>query len=210
MFEQVLSPSGLMAVDSLSSQLDSFYLAGGTGLALQLGHRRSFDLDFFTDKTFNVDAMLSLLNPGKILYTAHGTIHCEINGIRVSLLYYMIPLVFETLSWRGLWLAHWKDIAAEKLKTVSQRGAKKDFIDLYILLQTKISIAELAELFKRRFGKSGINTYHVLKSLLFFEDAEDEPDPPTLLGGTKWDWCEIKKFFTTNIAEFERTLCMAL
>ncbi len=47
MFEKILSPAAINVIETLSADLDSFYLAGGTALALQLGHRRSDDLDFF-------------------------------------------------------------------------------------------------------------------------------------------------------------------
>ena len=70
MFEKILSSETLKVVVSLISKLDTFYLAGGTGLALQLGHRKSEDLDFFTDSFFNPDALLSLISPDKVLFTS--------------------------------------------------------------------------------------------------------------------------------------------
>ena len=68
-----------------------------------------------------------------------------------------------------------RDIGAEKIKTISQRGAKKDSIDLFAILKMKYSIVEVCDFFRRRFKESDINLYHVLKSLVFLEDAEQEP-----------------------------------
>ena len=206
MFEEVLSKRAIEVVESLSPHLDTFYLAGETGLALQLGHRRSDDMDFFSDRLFNTDAMLSLIPVDKVLFTALGTVHCEIKDIRISLLYYDVPLIHSPLSWHGINVAHVKDIVAEKIKSISQRGSKKDFIDLYAMLKMRHSVPEVFEFFKERFTRSDINFYHVLKSLTFFEDAEQEPLPLILLSGEDWKWENIKSFFIDNISMFEHEL----
>lgn len=208
MFEEILSKGTIELVESLSPQLEMFYLAGGTGLALQLGHRRSDDLDFFSDTLFNTDAVLSLASADKILFTALGTVHCEIKGIRVSFLYYDVPLLYPTLSWHGIRVADYKDIVAEKIKAISQRGSKRDFIDLYALLNMRSSVPEACVLFKSRFKESDINFYHVLKSLVFFEDADQEPSPTMLLSEEEWKWESIRAFFIDNLKLFERELCL--
>ncbi len=167
MFEEVLSKRAIEVVESLSHHLDTFYLAGGTGLGLQLGHRRSDDMDFFSDKLFNTDAMLSLIPVDKVLFTALGTVHCEIKDIRISLLYYDVPLIHPPLSWHGISVAHLKDIVAKKIKTISQRGSKKGFIDLYAVLKMRHSVPEVCELFKRRFKGSDINFYTCIEKFDF-------------------------------------------
>jgi hypothetical protein len=206
MFEEVLSEGAIDVLESLSPHLATFYMAGGTGLALQLGHRRSDDFDFFSGTLFNTDALLSLISHDKVLFTSLGTVHCEIKGIRVSFLYYDVPLISPALSWHGIKLAHCNDIVAEKIKTISQRGSKKDFIDLYAVLKMKYSVPEVCDLFKRRFKTSEINFYHVVKSLIFFEDAEQEPRPSMLVSGDEWEWEHIKSFFMDNIKLFEHEL----
>jgi len=206
MFEEILSKRAIEVAESLSPYLDLFYLAGGTGLALQLGHRRSDDMDFFSDRLFNTDAMLSLIPVDKVLFTALGTVHCEVKDIRISLLYYDVRLSHPPLSWHGINVAHIQDIAAEKIKTISQRGSKKDFIDLYAVLKMRYSVPEVCEFFKNRFRKADINFYHVLKSLTFFEDAEQEPLPLILLSGDDWKWKNIKSFFIDSINLFEHEL----
>ena len=210
MFEQVLSQEAIKAIEDLTPSVENFYLAGGTGLALQLGHRKSNDLDFFTDKMFNVDAILSLIQPDKIFFTDLGTAHFEARGIRVSLLYYEVPLIYPTLSWRGVRVAELRDIAAEKIKAISQRGSKRDFIDLYGVIKMSCSISDVCNIFKRRFEHSEINYYHVVKSLVFFEDAEKEPSPLMLKSGEDWHWDTIKSFFVDNLGLFEKGLDVRL
>ncbi len=209
MFEEVLSKEALEVLDQISSQLKGFYLAGGTGLALQIGHRRSYDLDFFSVQMFEVEPFIRALSPNKIFLAESGTLHFELKGITISLLFYESPLIFQPIEWKGIQLADERDIAAEKIKTISQRGAKKDFIDLYALL-TKYSVTQVCQFFKKRFSRTNINIYHVVKSLIFFEDAEGDPLPPMLVSGKQWQWPEIKKYFMTNIQVFERELGVEL
>jgi predicted nucleotidyltransferase component of viral defense system len=139
MFEEILSSQAINIIESLSPHVDTFYLAGGTGLALQLGHRKSHDLDFFSDHIFNSDSILARISADKVFFTESGTVHCELRGIRISFLYYNVPLIQPPLPWRGIKIAHYKDIVVEKVKTISQRGSKKDFIDLYAILKLKTS-----------------------------------------------------------------------
>jgi len=206
MFEEILSENAISVIESLGTRLETFYLAGGTGLALQLGHRKSNDFDFFSNKAFNTDAMLSLISPDKVFFSSAGSLHCEIQGILISLLFYNAPLVHAPLTWRGVRLSHCEDIIAEKIKTISQRGAKKDFIDIYAAVKMKYAIPDICSFFKQRFKGFDINIYHVLKSLVFFEDAEKEPSPVMLLSGKEWEWDTIKSFFIENIELFEKEL----
>jgi hypothetical protein len=203
MFEEILPKRAVEIVETLSPHLGSFYMAGGTGLGLQIGHRKSNDLDFFSYELFNTDAILSVVSADKVFLTALGTVHCEIKGIRVSFLYYAVPLIYPPISWHGIKVAHLNDIVAEKIKAISQRGSKKDFIDLYAVLKMKYSVPKVCEIFKNRFKTSDINLYHVIKSLVFFEDAEQEPTPVIVMPGEEWKWGNIKTYFSDNITLFE-------
>lgn len=206
MFESVLPEQAIGIANNLASKLDDFYLAGGTGLALQLGHRRSADLDFFSQEIFNTDILLERLSPEKIFLVREGTIHCELKKVKLSFLFYKQPLIYQPIPWRGLKIADWKDIVAEKFKAISQRGTKKDFYDLYAVLQMRLSIKEACDIFKARFASSGINMYHVLKSITFFEDAESEPSPMLIVKGEDWEWVRVTKFFEQNIKIFQEQL----
>lgn len=201
MFEEVITKEAFHVIKRIGPFLHAFYLGGGTGLALQIGHRISYDLDFFTPKDFWVEELLQQLKADKIHSIEKGTIHCELRGVRLSFLHYDLPLIFEPVKWQNIKVAHWLDIAAEKLKTVSQRGSKKDFYDIFFAIKNS-SIEQICSVFTKRFKDRGINRYHVLKSLVYFEDAEEEPDPQLLRKDVNWS--EIKEFFKKNIKEFER------
>jgi predicted nucleotidyltransferase component of viral defense system len=206
MFEKVLTKKTIQIIEKMSSATDNFYLAGGTGLALQLGHRKSLDLDFFASQPFDIELMQKKILLDKISMIREGTIHGELHGIKLTFIYYKEPLIFSTIQWKGIHIADWRDITAEKIKTIAQRGAKKDFYDLYEVLQNHLTISEACQFFKKRFKKSGINHYHVLKNLVYFEDADNESKPLLLNKGTKWKWDYVKKFFIENIQEFEFSL----
>lgn len=203
MFEEVLPEAAIEVVDDLSSRFKGLYLAGGTGLALQLGHRRSEDLDFFSTELFSTEVLLENIRPEKIFVAKEGTIHCELKNVKLSFLFFRQPLVFPPISWRGVDLANWKDITGEKLRAIADRGSKRDFYDLHAVLQMRSSIEDACGFFKRRFKSSGMNMYHVLRETSFFEDAEDEPDP-VLLKPVQWG--TVKDFFIQNLEEFEKHL----
>lgn len=187
-----------------------FYLAGGSGLALQLGHRTSEDLDLFSMTPFDSSKLLSCLQKEmpeseEVLCEAN-TLYIIINNVKLSFLYYAVPLVFEPLSFEGINVADWRDIIAEKFKTIAQRGGKKDFYDLFeVCYSRKITIKEAVKIFKKRFQNTGINLYHVLKSLTYFEDAEVEPDPVYIKDPIP-PWETVKRFFVQNIQEFSEEM----
>ncbi len=206
MFEKVLPVNTARILRRIAPHLKGYYLAGGTGLALQLGHRRSADLDFFNDQPFNTDLLVSSIKPDKILMVVEGTLHCELEGMKLSFLYYAVPCLYPAIKWQNLKLADWRDIAAEKMKAIAQRGSKKDFYDLFAVIKLKISISEVCKIFKARFSSTTINYYHVLRSLAFFEEAEEEPAPDLLIKGKEWSWDSVKDFFTKKISVFEKEL----
>jgi hypothetical protein len=206
MFQEVLSDKAQDLIDKIAGQISSFYLAGGTALALQLGHRVSEDLDFFIDKAFDAEELKNRIVPDKVSSIRSRTLHCVKDGVRLSFLSYDVPLCFPTHIWRGIQVAAWQDVAAEKLKTMSQRGAKKDFYDVYAVIMLKSDIKKLCTLFLNRFGDMGINLYHVLKSLVYFQDAEEDPYPTLLKISEEWTWDSVRFFFETHLREFEIAL----
>jgi predicted nucleotidyltransferase component of viral defense system len=181
----------------------SFYLAGGTGLALQLGHRKSVDLDFFTRGDFapeDLSAMMKnhdLLPEGEI--RGRGTLHCILEGIKSSFISYDSLLHFPLLELNSLDIADWRDITTEKLRIVADRGQKKDFYDLYFGVQL-LGIDSLVELSFKKFAKN-VNYFHLLKGLTYFEDAEKNPEPMIIDESVTWD--NVKNFFLTHIRDFE-------
>lgn len=171
--------------------IKNFYLAGGTALALQFGHRESIDLDFFCLSNFsNEDIKKKLKKVGQIKVVSEdtGTLHVNINNVKVSFLYYPYKLVFKKQKFENINLADWQDISCMKLSAISNRGSKKDFIDLYYILQ-KIALQKLLDLFDKKYKKVKYNQQHILKSLIFFDDADKEPNPRMI---NKISWSEIK------------------
>jgi len=171
--------------------LENFYLAGGTALSLILGHRKSIDLDFFSSSFPKFEillAKLKTLNP-KVINQDKGTLDLYIDDVKVSFLEYKYPLVGDFLEFDGVKVASLEDIACMKLSAISSRGSKKDFIDLYFILQ-KFSLGELLALFEKKFKGVDYQMSHILKSLVYFEEAEKQPDPEFLVDV---DWDEVRK-----------------
>ena len=175
-----------------ASWISDFYLAGGTALALQIGHRRSIDFDFFTeDKKFNL-----LLLKKRLLKLGHmhtrseseDTFNGSLNSISISFFSLPYKLIQKPLKYKNINLANKLDIAAMKLSAVSSRGSRKDFVDLYYLLD-EYTLSEMITAYEKKYGKSTENIYCVLKGLVYFVDAEKLPMPRMLKNIT---WRSIK------------------
>jgi hypothetical protein len=177
------------------SFLNGWVLAGGTGLALQLGHRVSEDFDFFRTDTFSIDDMHKVfraVGDYRTLQEQEHTFTVLADDVKVSFFCAPDPFLFETHPYRGFSVADVRDIALMKLIAVSGRGSRKDFVDLYTILRGGIPLQEYFHLIPKRYGSGRANAYHILKSLTYFDDAEGEPMPKML---EPFDWEECKKFF---------------
>lgn len=179
-------------------------LAGGTALALQIGHRISVDLDFFTAADFRIEHVISDIRktglPFRIISEGDGTLILDVDGIRVSLLKYEYPFLVKYLSLRGVKIAGVPDIASMKVIAVCQRGTKRDFADLYFILQD-VPFHNIARNMVSRFGKERINPVHIGKSLVYFSDAESNPEPD-YIKGKDIPWDIIKIFFKKHFRQF--------
>ncbi len=179
------------------SLAEDFYLAGGTGLALQSGHRRSVDLDFFSDKLFDEELLVHKLggaNGFSVASKAASTLHAAIGGVKVSFLGYPYPVLFPFLFFLGVRLADARDIACMKISAIASRGTRRDFIDLYVVSR-EYGLPTLIDLFKEKYSQANYSGIHILKSLTFFDDAERDPMPDMLVS---LSWNEVKDFFTTE------------
>jgi len=177
-----------------ASLLLPFYLGGGTGLALQLGHRRSHDLDFFTADFFEPDSLLPQLKQlGSVSVVAKSaeTLHVEFRGAKVSFLRYAYPELLPALLFRGVRVADGREIACMKISAIAGRGAKRDFVDLYSA-SLRYGLPQLVQLFRKKYAETRYSELHVSKALMYFDDAEKDP-PPDLLTPTSWE--EVKQFF---------------
>jgi hypothetical protein len=170
-----------------------YYLAGGTGLALQLGHRRSVDFDWFTETALNDPLRLAreIQDDGvplRVDQTERGTLHGRVSGVRVSFIEYRYPLLTEPLRLPGVPvpLASIEDIACMKLSAVTQRGARKDFVDLHAIGQ-RLRLPEMLRLYQKKFGLRDVGP--VLMALTYFDDADRERAPQML---HRTEWTDVK------------------
>lgn len=168
-----------------------FYLAGGTAVALYLGHRESVDFDWFARGEVEDPLVLAGLAQEQGLplenpQTSAGTLHVVVGGVRVSFFRYpyaeiSMPSKCEEYSAD---LASLDDLACMKLGAIAQRGSRKDFIDLYFLANEHKPIAELVALYRRKYAVRDI--VPVLTGLGYFDDAETEP-PPVMIREISWE-----------------------
>lgn len=182
--------------------LDGWILAGGTALALQLGHRISVDLDFFRHEDFQVAPLrqaLARLGKLEVPSMAPGTLHCRLDDIRLTFSRSEVPFLHEPVPYRGLHLADVRDIAAMKVIAVAGRGAKKDFIDLYAYLEAGASFPDLMAVVQQRYRDTDFNVMHLLRSLVYFDDAEAEPMPKML---SKAGWPEIRRRLEREVRDW--------
>lgn len=170
---------------------DGFYLAGGTGVAIHLGHRRSVDLDWFTEAEIHDPLRLAeeLRNGGlelQVTSTGKGTLHGMADGTRLSFLSYQYPLLSAPLVWSDYRcrLAPPEDLAAMKLSAIGNRGARKDFVDVYALGRQGFSLRDMLGYYRRKFEVRDMG--HVLFALTYFDDAEREA-MPEMLWDVDWD-----------------------
>ena len=179
-------------------QLKNFYLSAGTALSLQLGHRESEDLDFFTKEKFNPQILQQeLIGHGKLenVMLEEGTLNVFIDNVKLQFLYYPYQLLEEPQAWNGIYLSSVVDIACTKLVTISMRGSKKDFIDLYIILQ-KLSLDELFIKLDKKYQQVQYNKPHILKSLVYFADADSQPMPRMHIS---LEWELVKDFLVKEV-----------
>ncbi|CAG0955181.1 hypothetical protein METP3_00452 [Methanosarcinales archaeon] len=192
----------LKKLDKLA-RVHDLVLAGGTGLALQIGHRISVDLDYFTRKKFSTEKIFQELKQlgirPEIQEESEGSITVLAEGTKLSIFHYPYPFVVELKNADGSPVAGIIDIASMKIIAISQRGAKRDFIDLYFILQTT-PFWKIAENMIERFGQERINPLHIGKSLVFFDDAEIDPEP-NFTGQENPTWKAVKKFFVKNVQQ---------
>ncbi len=194
---EVLTAPQLEALDAMSAIMSAghFHLAGGTALAIAMGHRLSVDLDWFTREPFSDPMRFAqeLREAGIPLVTERverGTLHSTVHGVQVSLLEYRYPLLAPPIEWpeHGCSFLSLDDIGCMKLSAISQRGARKDFVDLHALIHHHRPLAELLALYQKKYAVDDIG--HVLVALAYFDDAERERMPEMIW---KVDWQILKE-----------------
>ena len=165
--------------------LENFILVGGTALSLQLGHRISVDIDFFTTQEFDVQQMLEHIEQSygfQEQYSHTNTLKGIINGVFVDLLRHDYKNVAEPININGIKMASIQDIAAMKVNAITGNGTRvKDFVDIYFLLK-EFSFSEIIGFYKSKYNSR--NEFHAIKSLTYFDDIIVEAWPEMILEKT--------------------------
>ena len=186
---QTVQPDTLELLKAISAQpkVKELRLVGGTALALQYGHRQSVDLDFFgrlpEDKDELIDVVrrvgdVTVLNRSKII------LQMVVNQVKVDFVdYSRYPWIDEPILGDGFVLASDKDIAAMKINAIMGRGTRKDFIDLYLLLQ-HYSLTQIMDFYRQKYPE--FSEYRALISMTYFDDAEMQ-DLPLMFIKTPWE-----------------------
>ena len=169
--------------------LKDMRLVGGTSLALQYGHRRSVDLDFFGHTTEDIDELTSMMRGCTTEVSGNCTKRIKayyLNNIKVDVVNYDYQWIDEPVVSDGLRLASPKDIAAMKINAVMGRGTKKDFVDVFFLLR-HFSFDEIMQFYMQKYPEG--SEYRALLSMTYFADADPQPMPYMF---QQVDWETIK------------------
>lgn len=183
-----------------------FYLAGGTALALQIGHRISVDFDFFSEEKIEKALLqkvtrvfpktrigISVNNPDEL------TIF--INEVKVTFLRYPFPLLLDQVIYEGVRLLSVREIATTKAYTIGRRGSYKDYIDLYyIFSEHHAMLKEIIGLAEQKYGGE-FNARLFLEQLIYLSDVEDT-EIKFLREGPA-DKAAVENFFTAEIKKLE-------
>ena len=194
---QTVSPELLELLRQImeSEFFSDFILVGGTALALQIGHRNSVDLDFFAHKEIDENKFLQELqklgNTEKIAGSKNILI-CSVNNIKVDFVNHSHPFLDNYIIVENIRMASTKDISAMKLNAIEGRGTKKDFIDLFFLLNY-FSLKEMVAFYNEKYIDH--TDFMMLKSLVYFIDADVFPEPKMFIN---FDWEKCKEKIITE------------
>jgi len=187
------------------SMFKHFHLAGGTGLALHLGHRRSADIDLFATQQFNNEEYLQYLEKKyrfEADYTALNTIKGSIEKLKVDFITHEYLLLMPIVEEENIRIYSKEDIAAMKINAIAGDGTRsKDFVDLYFLLNN-YSISDLLGFFGKKYSQR--NTFHALKSLNYFNEV-NLADWPVMIKENNLSWREVKASINKKCKEYFET-----
>ena len=197
-------PDTLELLKELSArpEMSGLRLVGGTALALQYGHRQSIDLDFFGAPQVEQDEiieMLSTLGPISILNRSRKILQVVLRNIKVDVIdYSQYPWISAPVVEDGVTLASPQDIAAMKVNAVEGRGTRKDFVDIYFLLQ-HYSLSQMLDFYTQKYPNYSL--FRALLSLTYFDDAEQQAMPKMLANAS---WEEIKTTITKEVSKLQK------
>lgn len=186
--------------------LGNFYLAGDTSLAMQMGHRKSIDLDLFTQNDFDVNSTLELLEEDfkfEMNYSSKNTLKGSIDNIKIDLISHKYSLVKKPIILQETKILSIEDIAAMKLNAIAGNGTRpKDFIDIYFILK-QYSVTEIINFYKIKYKTR--NSLHVIKSLNYFDDISIQ-DWPEMILEKNLNLLKVKQTIEKHIKKFTENL----
>ncbi|QQR97492.1 MAG: nucleotidyl transferase AbiEii/AbiGii toxin family protein [Sphingobacteriales bacterium] len=192
--KQTVAPELLELLEKLMLEdtFSNFNLVGGTSLALQIGHRNSIDIDLFGNAAIETDLFIDIISKiGKtqVLSFSKNILITNINNIKVDFVCYNYPLLDAHLLINNIRLVAKKDIAAMKLNAIAGRGSKKDFIDIFYLLQ-EFELKDMFDFYSQKYNNNSI--FMVYKSLSYFDEADIQPQPLVYDKHFTWEKCKQK------------------
>jgi hypothetical protein len=204
MFYNILDKKRLAILPFLKKFKADFYLAGGTGLALQLGHRDSIDFDFFSLKNFETKDLYAQI---KEAFAGHKLLKVQDEkntltvfideNIKLSFFSYPYKLIGKLIAEENFKIASIEDIAIMKMAAIVSRATNKDYIDLYFILK-KMSLKDVLYKMEKKLPDLDLNL--VLKSLVYFEDIVCEPIK--FKNGKKVSFSVVKEFIKKEVKDF--------
>ncbi|MDP3956132.1 MAG: nucleotidyl transferase AbiEii/AbiGii toxin family protein [bacterium] len=181
-----------------------FYLAGGTAIALQIGHRISVDFDLFTDKEISrslirdVERVFAESTIQPLVHNS-GELTLVVDGIKLTFLQYPFPLARGLVELEGIKMLSIAELAATKAYTVGRRGVYRDYIDIYFCLQEKdVSLEGIITDAERKFGDT-FNGRLFLEQLVYMEAVEDAEESKLILLKEQVDRQGLISFFGAEI-----------
>lgn len=183
----------------------NFYLAGGTALALQIGHRISVDFDLFSGEEIDKDLFPKVKkifydNEIELSVNNQDELTVFIDDLKTTFLKYPFPLIFDLVDYEGIRLLSIKETAATKAYTINRRGSLKDYADLFFIVFKKhTTLEEIIEISGKKYGNE-FNPRLFLEQLVYLEDIEEAEIEFLKEGVTKK---EIETFFIKEIKKIE-------
>ncbi|PIV02078.1 hypothetical protein COS55_00635 [Candidatus Shapirobacteria bacterium CG03_land_8_20_14_0_80_40_19] len=203
---QILNENQKKVLPKLTFLKDNnIYLAGGTALALHLGHRSSLDFDFYTKSHFDSVMLYKKIedifgNDAILSLKEEDTMFCKVFGVDLSFFWYKYPLIDKLVKFESILLASFADIAAMKLIAVYQRPAKRDYIDIYFLLKI-FTLKEMFSFVKKKYPN--FNQYFALRALTYFEDLKDEEGRKIEIIDKEFSWEKAKDDIFEKVREYQ-------
>ena len=175
MHEEILTPEQSELLPLLKMFSEEFYLAGGTAIALYLGHRRSIDFDLFTKKLHPMRVKnrikKSYFNVDSIIFESSEELHLVVSSVKISFVEFPFdiphPVPFKDI----ITLPSLLDLAAMKAYALGSRAKWKDYVDFYFLLKYKFRVEEIIKRAEEIFS-GYFNSKLFLEQLAYFEDID--------------------------------------